>query len=45
LEAAAQADVLDLFGIVVTAQFTDAAKVGKPAWLRTIRDAGRGRHL
>ena len=38
LEATAQDDVLDLFDIVVTALFTDAAKVGKKARLRTIRD-------
>ena len=38
LEASAQDDVLDLFDIVVTALFTDAAKIGKRAWLRTIRD-------
>ena len=29
LEATAQDDVLDLFDIVVTALFTDAAKVGR----------------
>ena len=38
LEATAQDDVLDLFDIVVTTLFTDAAKVGKKARLRTIRD-------
>jgi len=38
LEATAQDDVLDLFDIVVTALFTDAAKIGKKARLRTIRD-------
>ena len=38
LEASAQDDVLDLFDIVVTTLFTDAAKVGKKARLRTIRD-------
>jgi len=38
LEATAQDDVLDLFDIVVTALFNDAAKVGKKARLRTIRD-------
>jgi Domain of unknown function (DUF4158)/Tn3 transposase DDE domain len=38
LEATAQDDVLDLFDIVVTTLFTDAAKVGKRARLRTIRD-------
>ncbi len=38
LEASAQDDVLDLLDIVVTALFTDAAKVGKNARLRTIRD-------
>ena len=38
LEASAQDDVLDLFDIVVTALFADAAKVGKRARLRTIRD-------
>ncbi len=38
LEASAQDDVLDLFDIVVTTLFTDAAKVGKRARLRTIRD-------
>ena len=38
LEATAQDDVLDLFDIVVTALFTDAAKVGKKARLRTLRD-------
>jgi TnpA family transposase len=38
LEASAQDDVLDLFDIVVTALFNDAAKVGKKARLRTIRD-------
>ena len=36
LEATAQDDVLDLFDIVVTALFTDAAKVGKKARLRTL---------
>src|SRR6185312_15761043 len=34
----AQDDVLDLFDIVVSTLFTDAAKVGKKARLRTIRD-------
>ncbi len=38
LEATAQDDVLELFDIVVTALFTDAAKVGKKARLRTLRD-------
>jgi TnpA family transposase len=38
LEATAQDDVLDLFDIVVTTLFNDAAKVGKKARLRTIRD-------
>jgi hypothetical protein len=38
LEATAQDDVLDLFDIVVTTLFTDAAKVGKKARPRTIRD-------
>lgn len=38
LEASAQDDVLDLFDIVVTKLFTDAAAVGKRARLRTIRD-------
>ena len=38
LEATAQDDVLDLFDIVVTTLFTDAAKIGKKARLRTIRD-------
>ena len=38
LEATAQDDVLDLFDIEVTTLFTDAAKVGKKARLRTIRD-------
>ncbi len=38
LEATAQDDVLDLFDIVVTALFTDAAKIGKKARLRTLRD-------
>ena len=38
LEATAQDDVLDLFDIVVTALFTDAAKVGKKVRLRTLRD-------
>ncbi len=38
LEATAQDDVLDLFDIVVTTLFTDAAKVGKKARLRTLRD-------
>jgi TnpA family transposase len=38
LEATAQDDVLDLFDIVVTALFSDAAKVGKNARLRTLRD-------
>jgi len=38
LEASAQDDVLDLFDIVVSTLFTDAAKVGKKARLRTIRD-------
>ena len=38
LEATAQDDVLDLFDIVVSTLFTDAAKVGKKARLRTIRD-------
>ena len=38
LEASAQDDILDLFDIVVTTLFTDAAKVGKKARLRTIRD-------
>jgi len=38
LEASAQDDVLDLFDIVVTAVFADAAKVGKRTRLRTIRD-------
>ncbi len=38
LEAIAQDDVLDLFDIVVTALFSDAAKVGKNARLRTLRD-------
>ncbi len=34
LEATAQDDVLDLFDIVVTALFTDTAKIGKKARLR-----------
>jgi TnpA family transposase len=38
LEATAKDDVLDLFDIVVTALFSDAAKVGKNARLRTLRD-------
>ena len=38
LEASAQDDVLDLFDVVVTALFADAAKVGKRARLRTIRE-------
>ena len=38
LDASAQDDVLDLFDIVVTVLFADAAKVGKRARLRTIRD-------
>lgn len=38
LEASARDDVLDLFDVVVTALFADAAKVGKRARLRTIRD-------
>ena len=38
LEATAQDDVLDLFDIVVTKLFADAAAVGKRARLRTIRD-------
>ena len=38
LEATAQDDVLDLFEIVVTKLFTDAAKVGRLTRLRTIRD-------
>ncbi len=38
LEASAQDDVLDLLDIVVTKLFSDAAKVGKKARLRTIRD-------
>ena len=38
LEASAQDDVLDLFDIVVSTLFTDAAKVGNKARLRTIRD-------
>ena len=38
LEASAQDDVLDLFDIVVTTLFTDAAKIGKKARLRTLRD-------
>ena len=38
LEASAQDDVLDLFDVVVTSLFADAAKVGKRARLRTIRD-------
>lgn len=38
LEASAQDDVLDLFDIVVSTLFIDAAKVGKKARLRTIRD-------
>ncbi|MHB1304568.1 MAG: Tn3 family transposase [Acidiphilium sp.] len=38
LEASAQDDVLDLFDIVVSKLFTDAATVGKRARLRTIRD-------
>jgi len=38
LEATAQDDVLDLFDIVVTVLFTEAAKVGKKARLCTIRD-------
>ena len=38
LEASAQDGVLDLFDIVVSTLFTDAAKVGKKARLRTIRD-------
>ncbi len=38
LEASAQDDVLDLFDIVVTTLFTDAAKIGRKARLRTLRD-------
>ncbi len=38
LEATAQDHVLELFDIVVTVLFTDAAKVGKKARLRTLRD-------
>ena len=38
LEVSAQDDVLDLFDIVVTKLFSDAAKVGKKTRLRTIRD-------
>ena len=38
LEASAQDDVLDLFDIVVTTLFAEAAKVGKRTRLRTIRD-------
>ena len=38
LEASAQDDVLDLLDIVVTKLFSDAAKIGKRARLRTIRD-------
>ena len=38
LDASAQDDVLDLFDIVVTTLFADAAKVGKRTRLRTIRD-------
>jgi TnpA family transposase len=38
LEASAQDDVLDLFDIVVSKLFTDAAAIGKRARLRTIRD-------
>ncbi len=38
LEATAQDDALDLFKIVVTTLSNDAAKVGKKARLRTIRD-------
>ncbi len=38
LEATAQDDVLDLFDVVVTTLFNDAAKIGKKARLRTIRD-------
>ncbi len=38
LEASAQDDVLDLFDVVVTKLFADAAAVGKRARLRTIRD-------
>ena len=38
LDASAQDDVLDLFDIVVAVLFADAAKVGKRARLRTIRD-------
>ncbi len=38
LEASAQDDVLDLFDIVITKLFADAATVGKRARLRTIRD-------
>ena len=38
LEATAQDDVLDLFDVVVTKLFSDAAAVGKKTRLRTIRD-------
>jgi hypothetical protein len=38
LEASAQDDVIDLFDIVVSKLFTDAAAVGMRARLRTIRD-------
>ncbi len=38
LEATAQDDVLDLFDVVVTKLFSDAAAVGKRTRLRTIRD-------
>ena len=38
LKASAQDDVLDLFDIVVTALFANAAEVGKHTRLRTIRD-------
>ena len=38
LEASAQDDILDLFDIVVSKLFTDAASVGKRTRLRTIRD-------
>ena len=38
LEASAQDDVLDLFDVVITELFADAAAVGKRARLRTLRD-------
>lgn len=40
LGASAQDDVLDLFDVVVTKLFADAAALGKRARLRTSRDLG-----